>query len=201
MSEQVIDAPTAWEGTGKPLPKLSTLRIATQVHELALQGVTLRNTLKEMNEVWLSLYTTDKQCPIIEQTGTKVKYQLVNLYAVKLIKYINSIIGLDLVPLAQQDITKKSWRQDAIILNIAGLKITGHEHLFELMMVNLFGLSTDVIDFAMHGKVSTLRDYVKKTYDVDLGEPSSEDQVVELPRVEAALFNYIIAPDRGFHPY
>lgn len=201
MSEQVIDAPTAWEGTGKSLPKLSTLRIATQVHELALQGVTLRNTFKEMNEVWLSLYTTDKQCPIVEQTGTKVKYQLVNLYAVKLIKYINSIVGLDLVPLAQQDVTNKSWRQDAIILNIAGLKITDHEHLFELMMVNLFGLSTDVIEFAMHGKASVLRNYVKKTYDIDLGEPSSEDQVIELPQVEAALFNYIIAPERGYHPY
>lgn len=180
---------------------LSTLRIATQVHELALQGVTLRNTFKEMENVWLELHTEDKRCLIVEQVATKVKYQLVNLYAVKLIKYINSIIGLDLVPLAQQDPTTRTWKMDAVILNIASNKVTDHEHLFRLMLVNLFGLSETVIEFAMTAKASVLRDYVKKTYDIDLGEPVSEDQVIELPQAEKALRDYIAAPENKYTLY
>lgn len=201
MSEQTLAAPANWEATTGKLPSVSTLRIATQVHQLALQGVTLKNTFKEMNEVWLSLYTTDKKCQIVEQMGTKVKYQLINLYAIKLIKYINSIIGLDLIPLGQQDLETRTWRQDTIILNIAGLKITDHEHLFRLMMVNLFGLSEDILDFALTGKASVLREYVRKTYDFYLDEPTSEDQVVELAKTEAALMSYVITPAEGYRPY
>ncbi|QYN80103.1 hypothetical protein PQD71_gp223 [Kosakonia phage Kc263] len=201
MSEQTLAVPANWESTTVKLPSLSTLRIATQVRELALQGVTLRNTLKEMNEVWLSLYTTDKQCPIVEQMGTKVKYQLVNLYAVKLIRYLNSIIGLDLVPLAQQDVTTRTWRQDAIILNISGQKITDHEHLFELMLVNLFGLSQDILKFALSSKAADLREYVKKTYDIDLGEPTTEEQTITLEQVEMALTAFLLDSEHGYHPY
>ena len=183
------------------LPKsvnLTTLRIATQVHQLTLQGVTLKNTFKEMSEVWLSLHTADKACPIVDQMGTKVKYQLVNLYAIKLMKYINSIIGLDLISLGQQNLETRTWRQDTIILNIAGLKITGHEHLFRLMMVNLFGLSEDIIEFALTSKATVLREYVKKTYDYDLGEPASEEEEFPLSKAEAKLYNYVIAPERGY---
>jgi len=182
-------------------PNLTTLRIATQIHELALQGVTLRNTFKEMENVWLELHTQDKRCLIVEQVATKVKYQLVNLYAIKLIKYINSIIGLDLVPLAQQDPSTRTWKMDAVILNIASNKVTDHEHLFRLMMVNLFGLSETVIEFAMTAKASVLRDYVKKTYDVDLGEPTSEDQAIDLEQTEAALRNYLKSPEKKYTLY
>lgn len=169
-----------WEGT-KRILDTNDLRIATQARELVVQGVTLRNTFKEFNEVWLSLHTEDKKNIIVEQTATRLKYQLVNLYAVKLIKYINSIVGLDMVPLAQQDPTTRTWKMDAVILNIASNKVTDHEHLFRLMMVNLFGVSEDVIDFSLAPTYTKLSAYLGKTYGKEIpgvvhnGEPSIEE--------------------------
>lgn len=173
-------APANGPSEGKTLD-LGKLRIATQARELIIQGVTLRNTFKEFNEVWLELYTADKQCIIVDQVATKLKYQLVNLYAIKLIKYLNSIIGLDMVPLAQQDPQTRTWKMDAVILNIASNKVNDHEHLFRLMVVNLFGVSEDVIDYALAPTWLKLHKYLEKTYGVVTpevvrdAEPTIED--------------------------
>lgn len=189
------------------------LRIATQVRELSLQGVTLRNTFKAMNEVWLELHGKDHKCLIVEQIATKTKYQLIQLYAAKLMKYINSIVGLDMVPLAQQDLTKKHWRQDSILLNIASNRVDNHEHLFVLLMVNLYGLDSDVVSFAMYPTYAKLRNYVRKVYDFDLGDtegldPAEDVEIVpESQRVptlfeaDIALTNYINNPKVGYIVY
>lgn len=191
---------------------LNTLRIATQVRELVLQGVTLKNTLKDMHEVWMSLYSEDKKCLIVEMQATKVRAQLINLYAIKLIKYVNSIIGLDLVPLSQQvnpasadmqnrDPATFSWKMDSILLNICSNKIDNHEHLFKLLMINLFGLSEQVIEFALNPTWEGLREIIIKTYDIDLGDTEGVTCTPELELVEGALYNYLSNPEQGYKAY
>lgn len=170
---------------------LNTLRLATQVRELALQGVTLKNTFKHMDEVWLSLMTEDKRNLIVEQTATKVKYQLVNLYAVKLIKYLRSIVGLDLVPLAHQDPETRTWKMDSIILNIASNKVSDHEHLFRLMLVNLFGLNEQLVELSLKPTWAKYADYVRAVYDIDLGDASEVTEVPNLELIEGAIYNLL----------
>lgn len=195
----------------KPI-NLNTLRIATQVRELVLQGVTLKNTLKDMHEVWMSLYSEDKKCLIVEMQATKVRAQLINLYAIKLIKYVNSIVGLDLVPLAQQvnpasadmqnrDPATFSWKMDSILLNICSNKIDDHEHLFKLLMINLFGVSEQVIEFSLAPTWTDLRDIIIKTYDFDLGDVEGAAGIPELELVEGALYNYLSNPEQGYKAY
>lgn len=197
VSEQTVD----WSSIADKPFNLDTLRIATQVRELAVQGVTIKNTFKAMNEVWLSLYTEDKRCLIVDQAATKVKYQLVNLYAVKLYKYLNSIVGLDLVPLSQQSPDVRTWKMDAVILNVSSRKITGHEDLFKLMMINLFGVNESLFDFAMEPTWEGLRQYVIKTYDIDFGDTEHAKGTPELEYVEGALDSYIRTPQLGYRPY
>lgn len=166
---------------------LNTLRIATQVREMALQGVTLKNTFKEMNVVWESLLTEDKRCLIVEQAATKVKYQLVNMYAVKLIKYLRSIVGLDLVPLSQQDPDTRTWKMDAVILNIASNKVKDHEHLFRLFLVNLFGLNEQLVELSLEPTWAKYRDYVIAVYDFDIGDTEGVTEVPDLTLIECAI--------------
>lgn len=186
--EQALEK-AGWAAEAKPI-NLGDLRILTQARELVIQGITLRNTFKEFNEVWLELHTEDKKCIIVDQVATKLKYQLVNLYAIKLVKYLNSIIGLDMVPLAQQDPQTRTWKMDSVILNIASNKVTDHEHLFRLMVVNLFGVSEDVIDFSLAPTYTKLHQYLAKTYARNIpgvvhdGEPTIEE-------MDKAIINYI----------
>lgn len=184
---------------------LRTIRIATQIREYILQGVTLQNTLKEMNEVWLSLFTEDKRCLITDMQATKVRAQLITLYGVKLIKYINSIVGLDLVPLAQdaspenlnygeRDPADRNWKIDSVMLNIGSNKITSHEHLFKLMMINIFGVSEQFVDFAMTPSWAGLRTLVMKVYDYDIGDVEGKESVPTLALADKALNTYLCNP-------
>lgn len=172
-------------------PNLNTLRIATQVREMALQGVTLKNTFKEMQHVWESLMTEDKRCLIVEQEATKVKYQLVNLYAIKLIKYLRSIVGLDLVPLAQQDPETRTWKLDAIILNIASNKVKDHDHLFRMFLVNLFGMSEQLVDLSLEPTWAKYREYVRTVYDFDLGDTEEVTETPDLELIDGAIYNLL----------
>lgn len=181
-----------------------TLRIATQVREFAIQGITLKNTFKEMGAKWEELKTKDGVSLIVEQMGTKLKYQLINLYAIDLIKYMNSIVGLDLVPLAQQDLKGDSLRRDAFILNVSGLRINDHEQLFRLMLINLFGINDFLVDFAFDPDAKTLREYVLATYSVDLGTDaitSAEPIKVSIEMTEKALGDYIQNPEFNYALY
>ncbi|QBZ70786.1 hypothetical protein pETSU_205 [Edwardsiella phage pEt-SU] len=172
-------------------PNLNTLRIATQVRELALQGVTLKNTFKEMQHVWESLMTEDKRCLIVEQEATKVKYQLVNLYAVKLIRYLRSIVGLDLVPLAQQDPETRTWKLDAIILNVASNKVKDHDHLFRMFLVNLFGMSEQLVDLSLEPTWAKYREYIRTVYDFDLGDTEEVTETPDLELIDGAIYNLL----------
>jgi hypothetical protein len=201
LKEAINLQPAVWDSSTTTLPNLQTLRIATQVRELTVQGITLRNTFKEMEEVWLSLYDADKRCLIVEHGATKIKYQLVNLYAMKLVRYLNSIVGLDLVPMAQQDPATRTWKMDAIVLNIAGNKVISHEHLFRLFLVNLYGVSEDLVELALVPTTVKLRAYIQNTYGVDLGDTEHAIPVVGIEQAEAALYTYVLTPTLGYHVY
>lgn len=202
LKEDIV--PAAWESSVTQID-LRAIRIATQIREYILQGVTLQNTLKEMNEVWLSLFTEDKRCLITEMQATKVRAQLITLYGVKLIKYINSIVGLDLVPLAQdaspenlnygeRDPADRNWKIDSVMLNIGSNKITSHEHLFKLMMINVFGVSEQFIDFALAPSWVGLRALVMKVYDYDIGDVEGKESVPTLGLANKALNTYLGNP-------
>lgn len=177
---------------------LNTLRIATQVRELALQGVTLKNTFKEMHSVWEDLMTEDKRCLIVEQEATKIKYQLVSLYAIKLIKYMRSIVGLDLVPLSQQDPETRTWKMDAIILNIASNKVTDHEHLFRLFLVNLFGLNEQLVDLSLEPTWEKYRAYVIAVYDFDIGDTEGVTETPDLELIDGSIHNLLAGKTLSF---
>lgn len=177
---------------------LNTLRIATQVRELALQGVTLKNTFKEMHSVWEDLMTEDKRCLIVEQEATKIKYQLVNLYAIKLIKYMRSIVGLDLVPLSQQDPETRTWKMDAVILNIASNKVTDHEHLFRLFLVNLFGLNEQLVDLSLEPTWEKYRAYVIAVYDFDIGDTEGVTETPDLELIDGSIYNLLAGKTLSF---
>lgn len=181
---------------------LNEIRIASQVHQLALQGITLSNTFKEMNEVWLECHDQDKRCMIVEQQATKVKYQLVTMYVVKLYRYMKSIVGLDLVPLAQQDGENKTWKLDAIVLNIASNQVKDHEDLFRSILINLFGVSEQLLDIAFNPTIDNVRKYIKDTYDVDLGETEGlVNKEFTIDQASHALTSYIADPKAGYKLY
>jgi hypothetical protein len=57
-------------------------------------------------------------------------------------KYVSSISGLDMFPMTLENPEVGNWRIDSIILQIASNEIKGHEHLFRLLMTNIFGVPT-----------------------------------------------------------
>lgn len=177
------------------------LRKYTQARELLIQGVTLKNTFKDMSEVWLELHDQNKRCIIVDQIATRMKYQAVTIYATRFIKYINSIVGLDLVPLSKQDPETRTWRMDAILRNIAGNKVESHEHLFTLLLVNLYGLSEDIVKFAFNPTWEGMRKYFMDTYDFDLGEDGLKDEDLTIEAVEVALTNFLANGTDGFKLY
>lgn len=178
------------------------LRKYTQARELLVQGVTLRNTLKDMNSVWESLYTVDGKCIIVEQIATKMKAQVVHLYARKLIKYMESIVGLDMVPLSKQDAGTESWKLDCVLLQIASNKVESHEHLFRLLLVNLFGVSDHIVNFAFSPTWENLRAYVLATYAQDLGDVEGlKDEDLTIEFIETAITNHIANDVDGFKIY
>lgn len=172
-----------------------TLRMATQVRELAIQGVTLKNTFKDMEEVWLALHTADKRSLIVDQIGTRTKYQEVTQYAVKLIKYMNSIVGMDMFPVVYQDPTSTHWKLDSTLLNIAGHKVIDHEHLYRLILINIYGISDDIISYALNPTTEGLRQYIKKVYDVDFGESEGASESVTIEQTEKALVEFLAGSD------
>lgn len=171
------------------------MRKYSQVRELLIQGITLKNTFKDMNEAWLASFDQNQKCLLIDQISSRMKMQLTHIYAGKLIKYMNSIVGLDIVPVSKQptitDPGKCTWKQDCVLLQIGSNKIESHEHFFRLLMVNLFGVSEHVIDFAFNPSWVNLETYLRETYDISLGDVEDlkdEDLTIEMVNIKIAEF-------------
>lgn len=180
---------------------LNQLRIATQVRELFIQSYSLENIFKEMEEYWLSLYTTDKRCLIVEQTATKVKHQLVTMYAVRLIKNMSAMVGFDLIPLAYQDPTKH-WKTEAVILNISSRKVVDHRDLFNMLAVNLFGVSSEILEFGKEPTWDKVKKYVSTVYGIELGDaPEGEANVVTVEAIDKVINELVNGKEVQFKFY
>lgn len=143
---------------------LDVIRRYNHVIEFVEQSHTIENTFKEMIPTWEKLLSEDGTSVIVKDTMTRAKAQLVQLYARDLMKYVNSIIGLTMFPITQEDIKVGNWRVDCIILQIASNDIKDHRHLFELMMTNIYGVPTAMFEFIKDKSSSVLAKYLENTY-------------------------------------
>lgn len=153
-------------------------RMYSQMVSFLAHAHTLKNTFGEMAPVWDELKDADGRSLIVEEMMTRTKAQQVQLYARRLMNYVSSISGLDMFPMSLTDVKIGNWRVDSIIIQIASNEIKGHSHLFKLLMVNLYGVPQQMIDF-VENKFNKryLKEYMEATYMgivVDLGGP---DQV------------------------
>lgn len=132
--------------------KLLTIRANTQALEIIRQSAVLKAIYSEMEEVWLSLYTQDKKCPIVEQQATNVKRKLIRQYAIKLITRLRAIVNTDLVTMAI-DTDESFWTADDIVRRLGDGPIRDHHHLFCLLVNSIFGLSMRYIDVMFKEKI------------------------------------------------
>lgn len=140
------------------------LRQGTQVLSFFAHAHTVKNIYKEMESVWDSLKVDGKEL-IVEQHMTRVKAQLVQLYGAKLMKLVSSHTNFDLVPVIKENIAVGNWRIDSIVVQIASNKVESHEHLYQLMMTNIYGIPTVMFDFIKSGFTQEpLERYMRATY-------------------------------------
>lgn len=144
--------------------KLLTIRANMQALEIVRQADVLKTIYAEMEEVWLSLYTQDKKCPIVEQQATIVKRKLIRMYSVKLINHMRSIVNTDLITMAI-DTDESFWIADDIVQRLSDGPIRDHNHLFCLLVNGLFGLSMRYIDVMFKEEI-TLNDLTTLLNDV-----------------------------------
>lgn len=164
-------------------------RQRSQVAAFVTHAVTVNTMRNEMVDTWLSLMTQDKKCPIVEDHMSHTKAQCVQLYARKLMTLITSLDGFDMFPITQENIKVGNWRVDSIIIQIASNPVTDHDHLFQLLMTNIFGVPTVMFEFAKKFDKQHLQTYVDTTYplskfDVGTGEI---DPVVYVQELEEAV--------------
>ena len=147
---------------------------------------TVKNTFKEMEPVWDSLKVDGVEV-IVKQHMTRVKAQCVQLYARKLMQYVMSIMNFDMFPIAIEDVRIGNWRVDSIIIQIASNEVKSHEHLYQLLMTNIFGIPTVMFDFIQSDfGMEKLEEYLSKTYSpVLISLPDS--QKAELTEFESLL--------------
>lgn len=163
---------------------IKKLRIYTQIHTLITSGHTVKNTFKEMGPVWEELKSEDGSCIITTDHASRKKYQLVQLYTRKLMTYFSAINGMDIFPMTMENPEVGNWRIDSIILQIASNEVKGHEHLFKLLMTNVFGVPSIMFELIDSGftreKIEVI---LNKTYPLDqfwdLNILDPEDEVTE----------------------
>lgn len=124
-----------------------TIRAYTQAIEIINQADALKTAFEDLDEsTWLELQTKDKECFILTQIGTSIKNTQVRYYTFAFIKRIQSIIGLDLLTLTIDE-PSKLWKIDDITQALADGEIKSHQHLFQELLVNIYGLSGNIINF------------------------------------------------------
>lgn len=177
---------------------IKKLRIHTQAHTVVTSAYTVKNTFKEMAGTWDELKSEDGSCIITTDMASRKKYQLIQMYTRKLMKYFTSIDGMDIFPMTLENPEVGNWRIDSIILQIASNEVKGHEHLFRLLMTNIFGVPTTMFDLIDSDfRAGKLRAMLAKTYPLDKVDPlyqlKDEDEVTEEWLVEM-LDNLVMLP-------
>ena len=90
----------------------TVIRQVSQAMSFFAHAHTVKNIRKEMEPIWDSLKVEGKEL-IVEQHMTRVKAQLVQLYAGKLMKLVNLHKDFDMVPVAKEDVSVGNWRIDS----------------------------------------------------------------------------------------
>lgn len=144
--------------------KIQLLSQMVKAHSFILHAHTIKNTLKEMEPVWDSL-KVDGDAIMVTEHMTRTKAQCVQIYTRKLMLYVKSITNFEMFPITIEDLRVGNWRVDSIILNIASNEIKSHEHLYQLIMTNIFGIPTVLFDFIKHDhSVVYLKEYMNTVF-------------------------------------
>lgn len=175
---------------------LEVIRRYSHAIEFVEQSYTIENTFKEMIPTWEKLLSEDGTSIIVRDVLTRSKAQLVQLYARDLMKYVNSIIGLSMFPITQEDVKVGNWRVDCIILQIASNDIKDHRHLFELMMTNIYGVPTVMFDFIKNKSSLVLAKYMENTYQ-GIKLKYDEEREISLVGLESNLSTYLNSEEVG----
>lgn len=155
-----------------------TIRIYTQAIEFINQSAVIQSVYADMEEVWLTLHTKDKKCPIVEQIGTIVKRNLVRRYTGLLIRAMRNVVNLDLVS-KSIDADASFWHADDIVQRISDNKTEDHKSLFLALVNSIFGISLPVLEFMLkQNRVKQdLYDLLKAYYDVTILDVEVDDQL------------------------
>lgn len=153
-----------------------TLRIYTQAIELINQSAVIQSIYADMEEVWLTLHTKDKKCPIVDQVGTIVKRNLVRRYTGLLIRSMRNVVNLDLVS-KSIDADAAFWHADDIVQRISDNKTEDHKSLFLALMNTIFGISLPVLEFTLKNERTKqdLYDILAAYYDVTILDLEPDD--------------------------
>lgn len=147
------------------LPAAENKEISMLLVEAYLYGINILENrdvfqliFKEMDATWLSLYTKEQTCPIVEQTGTFVKRKLVKQYAAVLVKSLNGISGCTFVTKfnSQPD---EFWTADEVVTQIADTPTKDHADLFKALLSQVYGVSHGVLRVLMDKDVTWLEVY------------------------------------------
>lgn len=183
--------------------RLKLTRMYSQMVSFVQHAHAVKNAFSEMSSVWDELKTQDGRSIIVEEMMTRTKAQQVQLYARRLMLHFNSIVGLDMFPMSLSNVAVGNWRVDSIIIQIASNQIKGHSDLFKLLMVNLYGLPQDMIDFIEHDfNKLYLEQYMQKTYvgiKIDIGGPSSLTVENMMELMEAYMDGKVNIIQLGIH--
>lgn len=165
-----------------------TIRAYTQAIAIMEQSYLIQSIYEDMNEVWLSLHTPDKKCPIVEQVGTNIKRRLVRQYTIAFINKVRKTIGFDICSKVA-DSDNAFWSADDIVLRISDSEVKDHFSMFKSLFNAIFGLSIKIIDFAFKDKIikndliNILSDYYYldvNEVEHDINDEISLDQLKEL---------------------
>lgn len=145
----------------------------------------IKSIFADMEEVWLTLYTKEKTCPILEDIGTNVKRLLVRRYTVALIRQVRNTIGLDLIT-KTIDPDSVYWHVDDIVQRVSDNKTESHLGLFRALITSIFGLSIKVLDFMLletktKGDLYTL---LHGFYDLKINDLEYDDEITSALLVE-----------------
>lgn len=152
----------------KPI-NMNHLTILTQFRNLVLSAHTVQNTLKEMRPVWEEYLDENGHSVVTKDLMSRPKYMIVQMYARRLMKHFTEISGLSIFPMAMEDVRVGNWRVDSILLQIASNEVKGHEHLYQLLMTNLFGVPTSLFDTVKGGyKVKDFVAILKAQYPLEI---------------------------------
>lgn len=170
--------------------QLETIAQYTHAINFVKHAATVENTFKEMMPTWEKLLSADGSSIIIKDTMTRAKAQLVQLYARDLMKYVRTITGLTMFPIAQEDIKVGNWRVDSIILQLASNDVKSHRHLFELMMTNIYCVPSIMFEY---GKKNDPKILAKHLEDLFQGIKVEFDETspVSLEVIEQGLLLFI----------